>query len=278
LSASNKTAFEWIARVGYGARGIVFLIVGAFMLLAAAGSAHGGLETKDALRALLLQPFGEVLLAVIAAGLMCFALWRLTQSVLDSDHCGRDARALARRSIYGLTALFYIAFAGMVVQMMIGSDAGGNSDQLAHEWTAWALSKPFGRWIIGAAGFGIAVGSIVLGFSGGRFDERRLPLAGKRERIVRFFGRLGFVARSAVFAVIGFFLLFAAIDANSREAKGMTGALRVIQQQPYGPALLGATAVGFIAFGLYGVVLAGLRQISAPSLGEAERKLGLTAW
>jgi hypothetical protein len=96
--------------------------------------------------------------------------------------------------------------------------------------------------------------------------------------MIRFFGRLGFVARAVVFAVIGFFLLFAAIDANSREAKGMTGALRVIQQQPYGPALLGATAAGFLAFGMYGVVLAGFRQISAPSLAEAERKLGLTAW
>jgi hypothetical protein len=96
--------------------------------------------------------------------------------------------------------------------------------------------------------------------------------------MVRFFGRLGFVARSVVFAIIGLFLLFAAIDANSREAKGIAGALRVIQRQPFGPALLGATAAGFIAFGMYGVVLAGFRQISAPSLGEAERKLGLTAW
>src|SRR5262245_24527001 len=103
------------------------------MALAAAGAAHRELETKDALRALLIQPFGEVLLAIIAAGLLCFALWRLTQSVLDSDHCGSDPRALARRSIYGLTALFYIAFAGMVVQMIVGSDAGKNSDQLAHE-------------------------------------------------------------------------------------------------------------------------------------------------
>ncbi len=145
----------------------MFLILGAFMALAAAGSVHRRLETKDALHALLTQPFGEVLLAVIGAGLLCFALWRLTQSVLDADHCGNDAKALARRSIYGLTALFYIAFAGMVAQMMVGSDTGGNTDQLAREWTAWALSKPFGRWIVGAAGFGIAAGSIALGVAGG---------------------------------------------------------------------------------------------------------------
>jgi len=257
----------------------VFLILGAFTALAAAGSVHRRLETKDALHALLTQPFGEVLLAVIGAGLLCFALWRLTQSVLDADHCGNDAKALARRSIYGLTALFYIAFAGMVAQMMVGSDTGGNTDQLAREWTAWALSKPFGRWIVGAAGFGIAAGSIALGVAGGRFDdEHRRPLAGKSERMVRFVGRLGFVARSVVFAMIGLFLLFAAIDANSREAKGMAGALRIIQQQPYGAVLLGATAAGFFAFGMYGVVLAGYRQISAPSLREAKGENGLIAW
>ena len=88
----------------------------------------------------------------------------------------RDQR-WTRRSMYGLTALFYIAFAGMVAQMMVGSDTGGNTDQLAREWTAWALSKPFGRWIVGATGFGIAAGSIALGVAGGRFDdEHRRPL------------------------------------------------------------------------------------------------------
>jgi hypothetical protein len=57
-------------------------------------------------------------------------------------------------------------------------------------------------------------------------------------------GSLGFFARAFVFAMIGVFLLFAAIHFRSSEAKGFAGALRIIQQQPYGLALLGITAVG----------------------------------
>src|SRR6266481_1583139 len=42
-----------------------------------------------------------------------------------------------------------------------------------------------------------------------------------------------------VFATIGLFLLYAALDTNSREAKGFAGTLRLIQHQPYGSLLLG---------------------------------------
>jgi hypothetical protein len=169
--SGDRRIFEWMARIGYAARGIVFLIVGAFMALAVAGLGRRGVESKEALRALLTHPFGEVLLGVIAVGLLCFALWRLAQSLLDADHCGTELKALARRTMYGSTALFYLAFASIVVQMMIGSDSGGNTDQLARDWTVWALSKPFGQWAIGAVGLGIAVGSIVFGIAGGRSDN-----------------------------------------------------------------------------------------------------------
>jgi hypothetical protein len=84
-----------------------------------------------------------------------------------------------------------------------------------------------------------------------------------------------FVARSLVFTMIGVFLLYAALDANSREAKGVAGALQVIQQQPYGSALLGITAAGLLAFGVYGVAEGAFGRITAPSLRQAAGKTGL---
>jgi hypothetical protein len=44
------------------------------------------------------------------------------------------------------------------------------------------------------------------------------------------------------------------------------GALGVIQRQPYGSALLGITAAGLLAFGLYGIAEAVYRRISPPRL------------
>src|SRR5205085_765809 len=67
-------------------------------------------------------------------------------------------------------------------------------------------------------------------------------------------GRIGFLARALVFVLIGSFLIEAAIHANSRETKGLAGALRSLEQHTYGSILLGLTAAGFIAFGAYQIV------------------------
>ena len=64
---------------------------------------------------------------------------------------------------------------------------------------------------------------------------------------------------------IGLFLLYAALDFNSLEAKGFAGALRLIQQPPHGSLLLGITAAGLLAFGIYGVAEAAFGRIVTPS-------------
>ena len=48
----------WVMRIGYVARGIVFLIVGAFALLAASGLGTHPQGARDALEFLFQKPFG----------------------------------------------------------------------------------------------------------------------------------------------------------------------------------------------------------------------------
>jgi hypothetical protein len=229
------------------------------------GAHHQAIDTKDALRALLAQPFGHVLVAVVAAGLVCFAAWRLAQALLDADHCGHDVKAVIRRAVYGAAAVFYVGFAAAASSMMLGSDRTGSTDQITHDWTAWALAKPFGQWIVGAIGAAITAFGLGIGIAGlwGEF-RRRLELKAKERRLVMALGRFGF---AVVFTMIGLFLLYAALDSDSREAKGFAGALRLIQQQPYGSVWLGVTAAGLLAFGIYELAEGAFGRITTPPRG-----------
>lgn len=58
----------WLARSGYAARGLVYGIVAFFAALAALGAART-VDTKGAIEELLTQPFGAVLLWLVAIGL-----------------------------------------------------------------------------------------------------------------------------------------------------------------------------------------------------------------
>src|SRR5918995_3987130 len=81
--------------------------------------------------------------------------------------------------------------------------------------------------------------------------------------------RFGLIARGVVFVIIGGFLIVAAFEFNSAEARGLQGALETLQQQPYGWILLGIVALGLVAFGVYSLIEARYRRIdvAAPSPG-----------
>jgi hypothetical protein len=64
-------------------------------------------------------------------------------------------------------------------------------------------------------------------------------------------GRMGFCARAVLIALVGLFLVQAAVHSEPDNAGGMAKALATLMEQPFGPWLLGATAAGLIAHGLF---------------------------
>lgn len=260
-----------MARMGFGARGLVYALVGGLALLAAFGSGGQTGGSRSALQSLLGQPFGKSLLGLLALGLVSFAAWRLVEAATDADRVGNSGKGLAIRTVRGLSGLIYVGLAFSALSLALGwGSGGGGDDKAAQDWTAWLLAKPFGQWGVGLVGLGIAgagLGFLWKGWRGNVTEQLSCPV--QTRRWVILLGRFGFGGRGVVFVLIGIFLVLAAIHSNSREAKGLGGALQSLQEQPYGWALLAVTAAGLLAFGLFGFAQAVYRRIDAPDLSRA---------
>lgn len=264
---------QWLARAGYAARGAVFVILSYFTALAAISSHIRPVDSKDALRSVLMQPAGSVLLLALAAGLLCFAFWREAQCFADADGCGKELKGIARRTTYGAAGIFYAAFASVAVSMVLGArSANADTERTVRDWTAWLLGKPMGQWLIAFVGLAIMATGLCIAVAGVRAEfQQRLALAEKPRLLVTALGLVGYLTRGSVFAIIGLFLVFAALHSNAHEATGLAGALEIIKQQHYGGVLLGITAAGLLAFGAYGIAEAVFRRIDGKCITAGQQ-------
>jgi hypothetical protein len=264
-----RSASPWIARLarfGYAAKGVVYCLIGLLALLSVLG--NGGWETtgsRGALQRLLEQPFGQVLVALLAIGLAGYALWCFIQAVEDPEQEGSDAKGIAKRTAYFGKGIIYFSLVIAAVGMVTGTGRGGEDANRIDEWTATLMSAPFGIWLVGI------VGVCVIGYGiyhlyrawkvklDDQLDFSRLSPSARTW--VRRISRFGIGARGVVFVVIGFFLVMAAYRSSPSEAQGVGEALATLREQPYGPWILGVVALGLIAYGVYEFARARYRQI-----------------
>ncbi|HEY9627852.1 MAG TPA: DUF1206 domain-containing protein [Coleofasciculaceae cyanobacterium] len=261
--AAANTWVERLARLGFAAKGIVYALVGLLAAQAALGAGGKKTDTQGALQTIVTQPFGQVLLSLIAIGFFGYALWRWVEAAADPDQKGNDAKGILLRCSYAANGLVYGSLALTAVKIVLGT--GGGSSNASQDWTALLLAQPFGQWLVGT------IGALVIGLGFYQFYEaykakfrQKLKLEEMSEAeqtwTVRL-GRLGLSARGVVFGVIGFFLIQAARQSNPNQVKGLGGALESLAQQPYGSWVLGIVAIGLIAYGVYYIVQARYRQI-----------------
>ncbi|HYG84715.1 MAG TPA: DUF1206 domain-containing protein [Azospirillum sp.] len=255
---------EGLARLGYAARGVVYLVVGWFAVAAAQGH-NRPTDSKGALAELFDKPFGAVLLAIVALGLAGYALWRIVGAVADVDRCGSDARGLATRGGQVAAGIIHAGLAVYAVGILAGRSAGrGDGESSMRDWTEWLMGMPLGQVLVGAVGVVIgvfALSQLVKAYKATFL--RTLACPGGAERYVKPLGQAGFAARGVVFLLVGMFFVLAAWHANATESGGMVKALRWLQTQPFGPWLLGVVALGLVAFGLFSLVQAVYRRIDS---------------
>jgi len=264
VGSERRPWVDGVARVGLVARGCVYVIVGLIAVRLAFGERESSADSSGALRILAEQPFGSFLLAGLAAGVACYALTCALGAIRGRGGKKAGESDSKDRLLDAWRSLVNGAIAVTAAKLVLGRSSSGGGDQQEEELTARILDLPFGVALISLGGLAfIGFGAmqvrkaITRKFVKG-LDFGRLPDA--RARPVEIFGVVGYVARGIVAAVIGVFLIQAALGHDPDKAVGIDGALSELARSGPGPAVLVAVAVGLVAFGVWSMIEGWLRR------------------
>jgi fumarate reductase subunit D len=260
-AVARSDAFEGLARAGFVARGLIYGIIGILAIKLALGVGGKATDQQGALRTVAHQPFGKVLLLLVAVGLAGYALWRFVHAALghgpEREDSGFDRVAAL------CSGIVYAGFCALAVEILLGS-SGGNSAN-PDKTTAGVLGWSGGTWLVGIAG-GVMIG--VAAYQGYRGithdflrDSKSEQMGPATRRWITWIGTFGHLARMVVFGLVGVFLIKAAVDFEPSKAVGIDGALAKLSNSTQGPLLLGVVAAGLIAFAIYSFSDARYRRI-----------------
>jgi hypothetical protein len=246
---------EWESRLAWAglvAKGASYALVGVLALKLALGAGGAATSNTGAFEELARSGWGRVVVVLLAIGLAAYALWRFLQAVQGDKWPKRIGQA-ARGVVYA-------GLAFSAVKIVVGAGHAQSQNGKAHKATAVVLAWPGGTWLVGIGGavlIGIGLWQLYSGISR-RFEEkwRGYSKWGSRAGVV------GHLARFVVFSLMGAFAIKAAVEYNPRQSIGLDGALQKLAHASYGSYLLGLTAAGLVAYGLFCLVDARYRDAS----------------
>ena len=258
---------ELVARIGYGARGFVYLSGGVLTLLAIPGLVDGAAGTRGAISWLALQPLGRAWVLLLGLGLLAIVAWRMLQAVWDADRQGRDRQGISTRVSQAFSGLGYAILAFSAFSLLLHTPADPDAVQIAvsHREAERMLSLPHGNVLLALVGLcvaGVGIANIVRAWR----EDFAAYLACSVDlcRRVVPLARLGYMARGLAWLPLAALIFLAGVRSRASDVTSFDAALDTLNRQPGGTILLAAAAVGFIGFGLFSFVEARFRRIRAP--------------
>ncbi|WP_145174517.1 DUF1206 domain-containing protein [Rubripirellula lacrimiformis] len=252
---------EPLGRAGHIAKGIVYGIIGAlaFMLAIGAGGEVSG--SREAVRQIGEQPFGRVMLGMVAIGLLGYTTWRWVQAGKDTEGVGTDAKGITKRLGYMISGIAYLSlgvFAGSLALGFSGGSNGGSSSILDSTWGRVGLG------MAGAVTIGVAIYFIYKAYQAKfmeQYDFGRMSESARQFAL--YAGRAGLSTRGVAFAIIGGFILRSAIRGTANgEVAGMSDALAAIAAQPFGKVLIGIAGFGLVCYAVHMLLLGWYRRFN----------------
>lgn len=255
----DNPAVEALARLGYIMRGVLYITIGLIAAGVAFGSRSAPKDPTGAIAELGAQPYGRILLMLMALGLAGYSMWGFIRAIWDPLNRGTKLRGLIERAGFIGSGITYGVLVFPALQFLSGKPAKGQT-QTTQDLTAQLLHASYGKWAV------IAIGIFFLIVAAAQFytalkadfkkDLRPTGLSRSQIDLAIKIGQYGHAARGIVFSLLGLFMVQAAMTYDPQKAQGLDGALAKIAQQPYGLVLLAIVALGLMAFGVYSLVAA----------------------
>jgi hypothetical protein len=254
----------WVARTGYVAKGVIYVTIGLLAMQEALGAGGRSPGPNGAMRSIESQPFGRSMLALLALGLVGYALWKLLQGIMDPDDKGSDAHGILRRIGYVGSGAIHGVLAFIAAQSIMGEEDTSEDVMMA---SALVYQPPFGQLVVGLVGL-IAIGvgfyQLYAAYEAKFRGELKLDeMSSPQEKLVTLAGRIGTAARGLAIGAAGAFVVLAAYRYDPSQTRGLDEALEALQRQPLGSYMLGTVAVGLLVYGVFMLLVAYYRRIDA---------------
>lgn len=249
---------ETWARLGYLARGIVYLLLGWLAL-----SSNRTLSTGESVQAVRELPGGGPLLIVLVLGLFGYGLFKIYDGVVDLEGEGSDAKAWVKRGFRivggaGYWVLSFIALRQLTSDKAGAAESGtaggsGGGQQEAANEVAQATGGDTLITVLGISVLAVAASQFVIAFRAKFMDN--MPGA---PRLVKPAGQIGYAARAVIITIVGWSVVQAGIGGERLRSFG--DALALVRDTH--PLMFKAIAAGLILFAITSFVMARYRRIA----------------
>jgi hypothetical protein len=251
--ARHSDWLAWVTRLGLVAYGIVHVMVAWIALQLALGKHSGNASSQGAVHKLAHEPFGHVLVWVVAIGMAALVVWQGLEAALG--HRDEDGFTRVRKRVTSAgKAVVYAAIGLSAVRVATGSSSSSNKNG-TQSWTAKLMDLPAGQVLVALVGLGIiGVGAYLVHRGWSEGFVKQLDAEGRSGQSGKAFvwlGKAGYTAKGVALGVVGILFVYAAASHKAKKSGGLDQALHKVLAQPFGPLLLGVIAVGIGCYGLF---------------------------
>lgn len=268
-STPPNSTEEWKGKLfsfGHIAKGVVYSVIGGVALAGVIKEASNPGGMKDVLRWIQDQPFGQVLLVLMAIGLFSYCIWRWVKAIDDPGHEGSDAEGLVKRTGYAASGTVYGLLAVYAITLVTGSSSGSGGGTSRQDMLSQILSESWGQILVGVLAIiilGVGIYQFIRGIQEKYMEDLEEHKMDQREhRIYRTLGKAGHIARSVVYGVMAYFLARVALSDNAAQFRGIEGVLEYLGGRAFGTVLLTLVGLGLLLYGIFMFVKAKYHRVA----------------